>query len=58
MSYIQSTIQCQTCHKTYNVAFGIVGTTVIASWPTACPNCGGKELIKVSNGWNATKEEE
>ncbi len=39
MSYIQSRIRCDHCQRELNVAFGIVGTTQIAGWPTECPTC-------------------
>lgn len=53
MSFIQSTIRCNNCGKEMNVAFGIVGTTMIADGgPKVCPDCKGP-LTKISDGWNA-----
>lgn len=55
MSYIQSTIKCKKCGKEMNVAFGIVGQTIIADGgPKQCPDCGG-EVEVISQGWNAKK---
>ena len=43
MSFIQSTVRCNSCKKEYNVAFGIVGNTIIADGgPKECPNCSGE----------------
>ncbi len=36
-----------------NVAFGIVGTTMIAQHPTKCPECNSSRLKRISEGWNA-----
>ena len=52
MSYIQSTIQCDECKHVMNVAFGIVGTTQIAAWPKACPECDGTHFTKIADGWH------
>lgn len=45
------------CGKEMNVAFGIVGVTIIADGgPKKCPDCGG--LVKqISGGWNARPDE-
>lgn len=50
MSYQQFTQECEDCHGKWNAAFGIVGTTQIASAPTKCPHCGSASLIS-SPGW-------
>jgi predicted nucleic acid-binding Zn ribbon protein len=54
VSFIQSTLKCDGCGYEMNVAFGIVGRTIIADPPKACPKCGGK-LTKIANGWHAQK---
>ena len=51
MSYIQSVIQCGECGKKMNVAFGIVGTSIIAEWPRACPQCNGSQFTKIADEW-------
>ena len=53
MSYIRSTLKCAGCGKEMNVAFGIVGRTVIAEHPAKCPVCGGHNLTKIADGWCA-----
>lgn len=56
MSFIMSTKKCQKCGKEINVAFGIVGTTMIADGgPKDCPECHGK-LKEISSGWNAKND--
>lgn len=53
MSFIQSTVKCVDCGKEYNVAFGIVGNTMIADGgPKDCPSCHGK-LEQIGYGWEA-----
>lgn len=53
MSFIQSTRKCLKCGNEINVAFGIVGTTMIGDGgPEDCPECHG-ELKTISDGWNA-----
>lgn len=40
-----------------NVAFGIVGTSPIAEWPTECAFCKAKPPFeKVSGGWHAAED--
>lgn len=58
MSYIMDTIQCPECKKYMNVAFGIVGSTQVAQWPTKCAFCDNKDnaFIKVSAMWHADKD--
>jgi Zn finger protein HypA/HybF involved in hydrogenase expression len=51
MSYMQFQQQCQDCKESWNAAFGIVNMTQIASPPTECPHCHGKNLIKIADGW-------
>ncbi len=51
MSYIQSRIRCDHCQRELNVAFGIVGTTQIAGWPTECPTCQQTKFTKITDGW-------
>ena len=53
MSFIQSTLKCEKCGNEMNVAFGIVGATLIASHPEKCPECGSSKLKEISLGWNA-----
>lgn len=55
MSFIQSTAKCGSCGHEFNVAFGIVGMTVIAEWPKDCPDCHGP-LKKVAEGWSAKND--
>jgi predicted nucleic acid-binding Zn ribbon protein len=53
MSFIQSTVECTKCGKQMNVAFGIVGMTMIADGgPKDCPDCHG-ELKRIASGWVA-----
>jgi rRNA maturation endonuclease Nob1 len=51
MSYMQFQQQCEDCKKTWNAAFGIVGTTYIAQPPEVCPYCGSKNLVKIADEW-------
>ncbi len=51
MSYIQSRIECDNCKHAMNVAFGIVGMTRIARWPSKCPECGQAKFTKIADGW-------
>lgn len=51
MSFIQSRIRCDGCQKEMNVAFGIVGTSIIAQWPTECPDCKGSAFTKIADDW-------
>lgn len=51
MSYMQFQQECKECHKTWNAAFGIVGTTQIAAPPEKCPHCGCTELTKIADHW-------
>lgn len=58
MSFIMSTVQCTLCGKQMNVAFGIVGTTMIADGgPKYCPHCHG-ELKHIADGWHADNSRE
>jgi hypothetical protein len=34
-----------------NVAFGLVGSTFIAEWPTQCPTCGLSQFTKIADKW-------
>lgn len=38
--------------KTWNAAFGIVGTSYIAQPPEVCPYCGSTNLTKIADGWS------
>lgn len=51
MSYIQFRQKCLDCDWKWNAAFGIVGTTQIASAPTECPACGSKFITNIGVGW-------
>jgi hypothetical protein len=51
MSYMQFQQECKECHKTWNAAFGIVGTTQIAAPPEKCPHCGCTELETIADHW-------
>ena len=53
MSYIRSTLKCDGCGNEMNVAFGIVGRTIIAAHPKCCPECGHTGLTKIAEGWRA-----
>lgn len=55
MSYMQSTLRCEKCRLEMNVAFGVVGNTLIAQWPEKCPECGGTKLLKIADGWKANE---
>jgi hypothetical protein len=44
--------RCKACQKSWNAAFGIVGTTYIAQPPTECPYCGSTELEKIEDHWD------
>ena len=51
MSYIQFQQQCADCGQSWNAAFGIVGTTQIASPPSVCPFCQSEHISKSADGW-------
>lgn len=51
MSFIQFQQRCKDCKKEWNAAFGIVGTTQIASAPTKCPHCKSENIEISANGW-------
>ncbi len=55
MSYIMSQIRCDHCKLEMNVAFGIVGHSIIAEWPKKCPKkcpkCAGDQFTKIADGW-------
>lgn len=53
MSYITSTLRCDACGLEMNVAFGVVGHTVIASHPERCPRCADENLTHIAHGWQA-----
>lgn len=44
MSYQQFQQKCRECGKTWNAAFGIVGTTIIAEPPKVCPYCKSDKI--------------
>jgi Zn finger protein HypA/HybF involved in hydrogenase expression len=50
MSFITSVLQCQKCKEKINVAFGIVGSTKIADWPSKCPYCQSPRLKEIKGG--------
>src|SRR4051812_17842366 len=50
VSFITFQQRCEDCGKTWNAAFGIVGTTQIAAPPEACPHCASKRIVKHANG--------
>ena len=53
MSFIQSQNRCESCGYTMNVAFGIVGTTMIADGgPDKCPECKVGEVRYFCAGWS------
>lgn len=59
MSYMQDTIKCPNCGKYMNVAFGIVGMTMIAQWPEECGFCKQRgKFERIMSGWNATDDGE
>jgi hypothetical protein len=49
MSPITFQQECQNCHKTWTVTFGIVGIATISDAPAVCPNCGSN---KVHGKWD------
>lgn len=51
MSFITFRQKCNACGQSWNAAFGIVGTTRIASPPPQCPHCQSEDLVKVADGW-------
>jgi DNA-directed RNA polymerase subunit RPC12/RpoP len=55
MSYIQSTIRCNACGKEMNVAFGIVGMSIIAEPPKVCPECNHGTFTRIADGWHANE---
>lgn len=57
MSYQQFTQCCQDCRKTWNAAFGIVGTTQVAAPPKECPFCKSERIVFAGYGWLATNEQ-
>lgn len=52
MSYMQFQQQCELCEKSWNAAFGIVGTTQIAAPPVKCPHCGSEKIKKIADDWD------
>ena len=44
--------RCADCGRTWNAAFGIVGTRRIAEAPVKCPHCGSGEIFKCADGWD------
>lgn len=52
MSYIQYQLRCDDCKYEMNTAFGIVGTTLVAQPPHACPKCASPNLTRFAEGWN------
>jgi DNA-directed RNA polymerase subunit RPC12/RpoP len=51
MSYMQFQQKCLDCSETWNAAFGIVGTSIIAQPPDKCPKCGSKNITRFADGW-------
>lgn len=51
MSYMQFQQRCEDCGKHWNAAFGVVGMTVIAAPPNACPHCGSRNIVKHADGF-------
>jgi len=58
MSYMQFQQRCEDCKKEWNAAFGIVGTTILASPPVKCPHCKSEKISRIAEGWKITKENE
>lgn len=56
MSYMQFQQKCFDCGKTWNAAFGVVGTTIIAEAPHSCPYCDSKNIKKIADGWEMKNE--
>jgi len=44
MSYFHYEIQCEGCKNIFQVAFGVVGTTLLARPPERCPTCNSDKL--------------
>ena len=55
MSYQQFQQKCKDCEATWNAAFGIVGTTVIAEPPHNCPKCQSTNVEFHKPGWKWEK---
>jgi hypothetical protein len=51
VSYIRSRIRCNHCRLEMNVAFGIVGASIIAEWPKKCPTCGLDQFTRIADDW-------
>jgi len=58
MSFMTFQQVCLSCKKTWNAAFGIVGTTQIAAPPLECPHCGSTDITKFSDGWKLASGED
>jgi rubrerythrin len=56
VSYIQFTQKCENCLRTWNAAFGIVGTTVITAAPKVCPYCESLRIVHIGYGWQSTEK--
>ena len=58
MSFITFTMGCNDCKKEWNTAFGIQGTTQIATPSEKCPKCNSKDIKKIADGWRTTANRE
>ena len=57
MSYQQFRQRCLDCGHEWNDAFGIIGTTQIATPLTCCPVCRSVNIVNAGYGWKwATPE--
>jgi hypothetical protein len=51
MSYFQFRQRCRNCKQEWNAAFGVVGTTIIASPPLVCWVCKSPDIEKTGEEW-------
>ncbi len=56
MSYVQYQMKCLKCGETWTTAFGIVGTTQIASPTEKCPHCNSPQIKSVNHPWGMPQE--
>lgn len=57
MSYIRSIQKCDDCGKMWNIAFGIVGKTMIGGGgPKECPYCDSPKISYHDHGWLEDKD--
>lgn len=58
MSYIPYRQGCKDCHRYWNAACGMVGTTYIKQYAVECPYCCSVNLEYVGVGWTGLQPQE